>query len=76
MNVTLIVFAKTPVAGVVKTRLTSLLTAEDAARLYGAFLRDALLQYSELGVCVRLYLAGAADWNQPVSPGTTVHRQS
>ncbi len=76
MNATLIVFAKTPVAGAVKTRLTSLLTADDAARLYGAFLRDALVQYSELGVSVRLYLAGAADWNQPVPPGTTLHRQS
>ena len=76
MKATLIVFAKRPVAGAVKTRLTSLLTPDDAARLYGAFLHDALLQYCELGVRVRLYLAGADDWNRPIPPTATLHRQS
>ena len=42
MKEALIVFAKRPVAGRVKTRLQSLLTAEEAAELYGAFLSDSL----------------------------------
>ena len=37
----LILFARAPVAGRVKTRLADLLTAEGAARLYRAFLEDA-----------------------------------
>ncbi|MEP0545310.1 MAG: TIGR04282 family arsenosugar biosynthesis glycosyltransferase [Rhodothermales bacterium] len=52
----LIVFAKVPEPGTVKTRLTSLLTEAEAARLYDAFLRDALDAYRGLGVAVRLYL--------------------
>lgn len=37
----LVLFARAPVAGRVKTRLAPLLTAEGAARLYRAFLEDA-----------------------------------
>ncbi len=57
MNAALVAFAKPPVPGRVKTRLTPPLAPEDAARLYGAFLRDALDQYRELGATLRLYLA-------------------
>ena len=57
MSAALIVFAKPPVPGRVKTRLTPPLSPEDAARLYGAFLQDALDQYQDLGVTLRLYLA-------------------
>ncbi len=57
MSAALIVFAKPPVPGRVKTRLTPPLFPEDAARLYGAFLQDALDQYHGLGVTLRLYLA-------------------
>lgn len=57
MSDALIVFAKVPEPGDVKTRLTSVLSPEQATRLYEAFLRDALLQYTSLGVDVRLYLA-------------------
>ena len=46
-----------PEPGKVKTRLTSLLTPEEASLLYEAFLRDALAQYLALGVAVRLYLS-------------------
>lgn len=53
----LIVFAKRPEPGHVKTRLTPVLTPEEAARLYDAFLQDALLQYSTLDVSVRLYFS-------------------
>ena len=53
----LIVFAKLPEPGRVKTRLTEVLTPGEAADLYEAFLHDALRQYGRLGVAVRLYLA-------------------
>ena len=57
MKKALIVFAKQPVPGQVKTRLTSLLTEAEAARLYQAFLEDALVQYGTLDVAVRLYIS-------------------
>ncbi len=66
MNAALVVFAKPPVPGRVKTRLTPPLAPEDAARLYGAFLRDALDQYRGLGATLRLYLA--LDEETPASP--------
>ncbi len=66
MKKALIVFAKRPEPGTVKTRLTAALTPEEAARLYEAFLRDALIQYTALGVAVRLYLGPPAG---PVSDG-------
>lgn len=70
----LLVFAKVPRPGRVKTRLTPPLAPEAAARLYNAFLRDALDVYAAqatgedplgLGepVAVRLYL------NEPAPPG-------
>ncbi len=52
----LIVFAKVPEPGKVKTRLSPLLTPEEAAGLYEAFLRDALAQYAGLDVACYLYL--------------------
>ena len=57
MSPVLLVFAKVPRPGDVKTRLTPVLSPEAAAHLYDAFLRDALALYSELAVDVRLYLA-------------------
>lgn len=58
MDAALLVFAKVPRPGSVKTRLTPLLGPGEAARLYTAFLRDTLRQSRRLsGVDVRLYLA-------------------
>lgn len=59
----LLVFAKAPQPGRVKTRLCPPLTPQEAAALYEAFLRDALDRYARLGTeaggpAVRLYLAG------------------
>jgi len=63
----LLVFAKEPKPGHVKTRLagaTSDLNAAESARLYTAFLRDALRQYAMLGslldvsLDIHLYWAG------------------
>ena len=61
MKDALIVFAKVPQPGAVKTRLCPPLTPEAAADLYAAMLGDALAQYAALGtedapVDVRLYL--------------------
>ncbi len=70
----LIVFARSPVTGKVKTRLTRLLTFEEAADLYRAFLHDALVQYTTLNVDVRLYWANSAPPQIPCY-GTSVHRQ-
>jgi rSAM/selenodomain-associated transferase 1 len=58
MSDALLVFAKVPRPGAVKTRLTPVLTPGEAARLYRAFLKDALDQYRSLDVDVRLHLAG------------------
>ncbi len=60
MRQALIVFARIPRPGRVKTRLTTLLSAEEAATLYEAFLRDALDQYRALDADVRLYLSPPA----------------
>lgn len=57
MDAVLLVFAKVPRPGDVKTRLTPVLTPAEAARLYEAFLTDALALYDTLDVAVRLYLA-------------------
>ena len=51
----LVVFAKVPVAGTVKTRLVPPLSFEQAADLYAAFLADALAAFVGLGASVRLY---------------------
>ena len=74
----LIVFAKIPRPGRVKTRLTTVLTEADASRLYAAFLRDALAQYGALDADVRLYLSPppAPIPDGLVPAGVTVHWQS
>lgn len=77
MTDALIVFAKLPVPGAVKTRLTTLLTPTEAAELYDAFLRDALTQYAARDAAVRLYLAPPYDdlADGLVPDGVTVHPQ-
>lgn len=78
MSDALIVFAKVPAPGAVKTRLCPPLTPAGAADLYAAMLADALAQYATLGPAVRLYLA-PADAALPdglVPPGVTVHAQA
>ena len=85
----LIVFAKAPRPGRVKTRLSPPLTPAQAARLYDAFLRDALDLYAQAAagpgftdpfgvgapLAVRLYLdePGAAPGLAP--PSVSVHAQ-
>lgn len=81
----LLVFAKVPRAGYVKTRLTPPLSPEWAARVYEAFLKDALDAYADQAsggdpllmaepVAVRLYL----DIEPPADlapEAVSVHRQ-
>ena len=78
MDTALLVFAKVPRPGEVKTRLTPALSAAEAARLYTAFLRDTLRQVLRLDAEVRLYLApplpdGELD---AVPSGVDVHVQT
>ena len=47
--------------GQVKSRLTQLLSSQEAADLYRAFLVDSLAQYASLEVDVRLYMADEGD---------------
>ncbi len=53
----LIVFAKEPVQGKVKTRLHTGIEPSEATDLYTAFLFDSLSQYGRLGPDVRLYVS-------------------
>jgi rSAM/selenodomain-associated transferase 1 len=73
----LLVFAKAPEPGAVKTRLTSLLSEGEAARLYDAFLRDSLDAYRTLDADVRLYLTPASgERAEDLAPdGVTAHVQ-
>ena len=77
----LVVFAKVPEPGRVKTRLCPPLSPDEAAALYDAFLRDALDRYAALGAApggpaVRLYLGGAAREPEGLVPdGVSVHPQ-
>ena len=66
MRPALVVFAKVPEPGRVKTRLSPPLSRAEAAELYAAFLGDALDRYAALaagpgGPSVRLYLSGDPD---------------
>ncbi len=77
MRRALIVFAKQPVPGQTKTRLHSILSPEQSARLYDAFVKDSLKHYSRLGCEVRLYIDGAdkdvpEDW---IHSGMQIYEQ-
>jgi len=73
MKQALIVFAKPPEPGQVKTRLTAQLTPEEAASLYRAFLLDALDQYTALDADVRLYLFAPAGTTLHAAPASVTH---
>jgi len=63
------------VPGRVKTRLTPLLTPEEAADLYRAFLLDAAEDYATLGVPVRILFPPGDEPPAGLPAGATVHRQ-
>lgn len=72
----IVVFAKVPEPGRVKTRLTPDLSPDDASRLYGAFLLDTLDQYVNLGLSVRLYLAPSDEELANIPENISVHEQT
>jgi uncharacterized protein len=69
----LIVFAKKPEPGRVKTRLQGLLSGEESAALYEAFLLDALDDFSALPANLMLYFP-EADWPVPPVYAEHAHR--
>ncbi len=73
----LIVMARDPAAGRVKTRLQPVIPPAEATRLYRAFLADALWQFAALKVAVRVYVADAARPHALDVPlhGASVHSQ-
>lgn len=75
----LIIFAKRPVPGRVKTRLAPPLTAVEASRLYECMLRDILCRTSRLtGIDQIIFYAdepGAADYFHQLAPATPLFPQ-
>lgn len=63
-NSALIIFAKAPIPGTVKTRLCPPLTADEAASLHGSLVLDAIERAKDLPGAT-LYLAGAPDLGHP-----------
>lgn len=66
----LLVFAKAPTPGTVKTRLAgeaSVLSEKESAQLYAAFLKDALAQYVALAETVAYPLAIQLHWSGAVA---------
>ncbi len=77
MRDALIVFAKQPVPGQTKTRLNTILSPEQSAKLYNAFVKDSLRDYSQLECELQLYIDGAdtdvpEDW---IRSGMQIHEQ-
>ena len=62
----LIVFARSLKSGQVKSRLTKLISAQEATDLYRMFLMDSLKQYASLNVAVRLYMSDGIPPDIPV----------
>lgn len=76
MKSALIVFAKKPEIGKVKTRLTTEFTPQEATELYTAFLQDALEMYKALPADVRLYVAPPDEMPSHLVPqGISTHVQ-
>lgn len=75
----LIIFAKQPLPGAVKTRLVPPLSPEDAAELYACMLQDTLALAQQLvGITPFIFYQdspGAADYFATVAPGVAATRQ-
>ncbi|MEK7797836.1 MAG: glycosyltransferase, partial [Nitrospirota bacterium] len=64
MSTALIIFAKAPIPGEVKTRLCPPLDEEEAASLHGSLVMDAIERTKGLQG-ITLYVAGAPDLDHP-----------
>lgn len=73
----ILVFAKPPEPGRVKTRLQPVLSPEQAAGLYRAFLQDTVAAAGRLPVDLRVYVAGDTEMfpTDLLPAKATVHRQ-
>ena len=69
-------FAKQPVPGQVKTRLTPPLSAEQACLLYGVALQETVAQLLSTGVQLVICYAGRRDWFSAAFPGLPLLAQS
>jgi rSAM/selenodomain-associated transferase 1 len=74
----LIIFAKPPVPGTVKTRLEPVLSKVQAAELYTAFMRDTFATAARLPVKIRVYVAASAREfpGEFLPEGATLHEQA
>jgi rSAM/selenodomain-associated transferase 1 len=69
-------FAKQPVPGQVKTRLTPPLTAEQACQLYDVVLRETVAQLRTAGLPLVICYAGQREWFRATFPGLPLLAQS
>jgi uncharacterized protein len=80
MKKALIIFAKQPVAGKVKTRLSPPLSAIEAATLYNCMLHDIIAKLESLkGVDRFLFITGGAESSaffNEIFPRTEIHQQT
>jgi rSAM/selenodomain-associated transferase 1 len=70
------VFAKQPVPGQVKTRLTPPLSANQACQLYQQALQETVAQLLATGVSLVICYAGERDWFSQAFPGLPLLAQS
>ncbi len=70
------VFAKQPVPGQVKTRLTPTLTAEQACRLYDVVLRETVAHLRTAGLPLMICYSGQREWFRTIFPDLPLLAQS
>jgi len=79
LDAVLLIFAKSPEPGSVKTRLAgeaSCLTPDEAAEIYTAFLADAVDQYTAFAASTSMNLDLRLCWSGPASSGRSFTRDS
>lgn len=72
----IVLFAKQPVPGQVKTRLTPPLTSEQACRLYQAALQESVVRLLATGLPLLLCYSGSRAWFSTTFPGLSLMAQS
>ena len=76
MKRALAIFAKTPLPGRVKTRLSPHLSPDQAAELYRCMLLDIIGRAAELRAEIVIFYEGSADFFRDVAPDALLVRQS
>lgn len=76
MKRTLAIFAKTPVPGKVKTRLSPPLSLHQAAELYSCMLLDTIARTRSLGIDIVIFYEGDREFFRAAAPeATLIHQQ-